>query len=229
MNQSENIAELAAALAKAQGAMTNPPKNREVKVKSEKGEYKFSYATLDAVMDVIRKPLADNGLSFAQSLYTNSDGKLRLVTLLSHSSGQWLKAETPVLFGGSKMQELGSAQTYARRYAITSLLGIAADEDDDANGADGNTIEEKKDRTPPPKPTPKADQVREQSKTGVDAWISQSRATIQQMPDAIVLTRWCKENAKLLDKMKAEHAEKYNDFMAWIDNQYLSLPSGKAA
>lgn len=149
MLQSDQIDKLAAALAKAQGAIQNPTKNREVEVRTKTGgAYKFSYATLDNIFDTIRAPLADNGLSFTQTLYTNGDSKLRLITLLMHESGQWIRTETPVQVADPGMQALGSAQTYARRYAISSLLGIAADEDDDANAADGNHIEHKTDRKP---------------------------------------------------------------------------------
>jgi hypothetical protein len=147
MQQSEQINALAEALAKAQGAISNPSKNRKVTVQTRSGSsYEFEYATLDNIFDVIRRPLTDNGLSYTQMLDTTGEGKLRLVTILMHASGQWIKTETPVMVQEQTMQALGSAQTYARRYAISSLLGIAAEEDDDGNAADGNSVQ---DRTAP--------------------------------------------------------------------------------
>lgn len=142
------IDKIAAALAAAQAQITSPPRNREVTVKTKVGNgYAFKYATLDAIIDHVRKPLTDNGIWFVQTL-ANGDGKYRLVTTLTHSSGQSITSETPLLLSGSGNQEFGSALTYMRRYALTAMLGIAADEDDDANQADGNNVEDMKDRRP---------------------------------------------------------------------------------
>jgi len=144
---------IAAALAKAAGGIRNPAKNREVVVKTQGGQsYKFKYATFDAIIDVIRQPLSENGLWFVQTL----DGN-QMVTTLYHSSGQTLASRIPFVTGGNKPQEMGGALTYSKRYGLCALLGIAADEDDDANSASGNTIAEQKDTsraprivTPPP-------------------------------------------------------------------------------
>lgn len=144
---------LGEALAKAQVAMTNPPRNREVEVTGEtqsgtKYKYKFKYATLDAIIDHVRKPLTDNGLWFVQTI-EGGDGGSKLVTTLLHSSGQSIRSETPLLAEKKGNQGFGSALTYMRRYALTAMLGIAADEDDDANAADGNTITESREREKP--------------------------------------------------------------------------------
>ena len=141
MNRSEAINELAAALSKAQGAFENPKKNREVRVTSKRtgATYKFSYATFDEIVDCIRKPLADNGLSFTQGV----NGAV-ITTMLLHASGQWLSTELPIKAGeaDNAAQAMGSAITYAKRYALTAMLGIASEEDDDGNAADGNVIDQ---------------------------------------------------------------------------------------
>jgi len=139
MNQSIEVNELSAALAKAQGIFTNPPRNREVKVRTKAGDtYSFTYATLDAIMDMVRKPLADNGLAIVHSLGTDEQGPV-CETRLCHASGQWLATWVPVIVAeGANAQGWGGAITYARRYGLCSLLAIAADEDDDANAACGN-------------------------------------------------------------------------------------------
>lgn len=161
--QSEQIDKLAEALAKAQAAITSPPRNREVSVKGEtkagkEFTYTFKYATLDGIIDHVRAALTENGLWFTQTL-ANGDGKYRLVTRLLHSSGQWVAGETPLFvkpnkYGEVTNQEFGSALTYMKRYALAAMLGVAADEDDDANAADGNTVESSKDRTPAPASAP---------------------------------------------------------------------------
>lgn len=138
MQTSDSIAQIAAALSVAQSEITSPPRNREVTVKTQKGgAYKFRYATLDTIIDHVREPLTKNGLWFVQTL-ANGDGKYCLETSLIHSSGEWLRSETPLLVNENGSQAFGSALTYMKRYALCAMLGVAADEDDDGNAADGN-------------------------------------------------------------------------------------------
>ena len=124
MKTSEQISELAAALAKAQGMMENAVMNRV------NPHFKSKYADLAAIFDAARKPLSTNGLAIVQTI---GDGVLH--TRLLHTSGQWIASEHPLPMSG-KPQEIGSALTYARRYSLSALIGIAADEDDDANAAE---------------------------------------------------------------------------------------------
>ncbi len=126
--QSESIAELAAALAKAQGIMKAATYNRM------NPHFKNKYADLAAVWDAIRDPLSKNGLSITQTIEPINGAGTYLRTTLRHASGQWVSSMYP-LPEGAKPQEMGSALTYGRRYSLSSLVGIAADEDDDANEA----------------------------------------------------------------------------------------------
>lgn len=138
MSQSEQINEIAAALAKAQGQIKNPTKNCTVKVKTKAGyEYEFKYADLSAVTEAIKKPLSDNGIAYTQYV-EEVESRFRLVTVLLHSSNQWLKSIYPLFVGEQGSQAFGSAQTYMKRYALCSMLGVSADTDDDANAAEGN-------------------------------------------------------------------------------------------
>jgi len=123
MKTSAEISELAAALAAAQGMMENAIMNRT------NPHFKTKYADLAAVLNAARKPLSANGLAIVQTI---GDGVLH--TRLLHTSGQWIASEHPLPMSG-KPQEIGSALTYARRYSLSALIGIAADEDDDANAA----------------------------------------------------------------------------------------------
>ena len=124
MKTSEQISELAAALAAAQGMMENAVMNRV------NPHFKSKYADLAAIFDAARKPLSANGLAIVQTI---GDGVLH--TRLLHTSGQWIASEHPLPMSG-RPQEIGSALTYARRYSLSALIGIAADEDDDATGAE---------------------------------------------------------------------------------------------
>jgi ERF superfamily len=128
MMQSELLNELAAALAKAQGGMENAAMNRT------NPHFKSRYADLASVLDAIRKPLSENGLAITQSMEIREGGMV-LRTVMIHTSGQWLASEYP-LPATARPQEMGSAQTYARRYSLAALVCNSADEDDDANGAE---------------------------------------------------------------------------------------------
>lgn len=130
MLQSENLTELSASLAKAQAALKAAPYNRT------NPHFKNKYADLASVLDTIRKPLADQGLSITQTTELRGE-TFCLVTTLRHVSGQWIASEYP-LPQTARPQELGSALTYARRYSLSAMACIAADEDDDAEGARQN-------------------------------------------------------------------------------------------
>lgn len=127
--QSEAINELAAALAKAQGEITGALKD------SENSFYKSKYADLAACWDACRKQLAANGLTVIQT--TDTDGpEVILLTTLAHQSGQWIRGRLPVKCKDDTPQAQGSALTYARRYALAAIVGLAQI-DDDAESAQG--------------------------------------------------------------------------------------------
>lgn len=125
--QSEQIDKLTEALAKAQGTIENAILNKT------NPHFKSKYADLAAIFDAVRKPLATQGLVVTQTTELREGGFV-LVTMLAHSSGQWIRSEYPLPAAG-KPQEIGSALTYARRYSLSAITGVAADEDDDANAA----------------------------------------------------------------------------------------------
>jgi len=134
------IGELAAALAKAQGEFPAVTKDRMAKL----GTYSYAYADLASVLEAIRPTLSKHALALVQPLLW-MDGHPWLITRLIHSSGQWVESHYP-LGVYERPQEMGSAITYARRYAICALVGIAAEDDDDAAGAEQAT--ERKRSTP---------------------------------------------------------------------------------
>src|SRR5688572_25543683 len=135
---SSTIGKLAGALAKAQGAFEAIGKTREVKVQMKTGgSYTFAYAPLDEVLRSVRPALATNGLALTQTVADGEKGRT-LTTTLMHESGEWMASTTTLPGQATTAQEFGSQITYMRRYAIVSILGVVADEDDDANAADGN-------------------------------------------------------------------------------------------
>lgn len=129
MDQSNEINELAAALAKAQGQITGALKD------SSNPFFKSKYADLAACWDACRKPLSDNGLAVIQST-TERDGHVYVVTTLAHQSGQWIRGWLPVKTKDDSPQGQGSGLTYSRRYALAGMVGLAQI-DDDAEAAQG--------------------------------------------------------------------------------------------
>lgn len=139
-----------AALAKAQSALSAPSKNREVTVTMKTGgKYKFKYATLDHLIEHIRKPFTDNGLWFVQRTEPGA-----MVTRIVHESGQWCDSAVPMPNLPNAPQEAGSVLTYFRRYSLAVAAGLASDEDDDANVAEGNGYEPRQRQQEPAEPFP---------------------------------------------------------------------------
>ncbi len=128
MNRSESINELAAALAKAQAVMAGASKD------NLNPHFKSKYADLASVWDACRKPLSDNGLSVVQTATASDDGRVGVETMLMHSSGQWLSEVLLMRPVKDDPQGVGSCVTYARRYALAAVAGVAP-EDDDGNAA----------------------------------------------------------------------------------------------
>lgn len=129
--RSGSIAKLAEALSKAQGIIEGAKKD------SENPFFKKQYADLASVWGVCRKPLSDNGLSVVQ-LPSFNGGMVHVETILAHSSGEFISgclSMTPV---SDDPQKIGSCISYARRYALASIVGVFQ-EDDDANAASGKT------------------------------------------------------------------------------------------
>lgn len=138
---SETIGEIASAMAAAQGAMTSAKKDKTNKFT------KSRYATLASIQDAIRKPLADNGLSYFQATQIE-EGKEILFTMLVHSSGEWYRTEnlipsvTPHKML-SPVQSYGILLTYLKRYQLSALIGVSvADEDNDGQLETISTSEE---------------------------------------------------------------------------------------
>ena len=132
---SAQINEIATALSEFQGSIKQPKLSTEVNVTTRTGSnYKFCYADLSACMEASREGLKANGLAVVQMIDND-----RLITLLTHKSGQWFKSVTSIRNANNlAYQDLGSAITYLKRYSFCAILGIVADDDDDANRACGN-------------------------------------------------------------------------------------------
>jgi hypothetical protein len=130
VNQSPTIGAIAAALAKAQASFKPAIKD------ASNPFFKSKYCDLAGALDAVRDALSVNGLALVQS--TDAGDKMVLHTTLLHSSGEWISGTYPITAVKTDPQGIGSAVTYARRYSLMALLGIAA-EDDDGEAAHGRT------------------------------------------------------------------------------------------
>jgi hypothetical protein len=144
---SPSISQVATALAAAQGDFPTIPRDRTVKVNLKGrdgqpgGSYTFRYAPLETILAAVRKPLAANGLALLQAIVaepTDTGFVEMMRTTLLHSSGEWFACDVPIFVGtgDNKSQAYASGVTYSRRYGVTMLLCVAADEDDDGNDGD---------------------------------------------------------------------------------------------
>jgi hypothetical protein len=135
---SETIGAIASALAKAQGELVNPEKSLVGTIRAtnaRENDRTFRYAALSSGLDIVRKSLGGHEIATVQTTaIDNEAGLLRLTTVLAHSSGEWLSSEWPVCALGEMAapRRMGAALTYARRYALFTLVGIAGEDDLDA-------------------------------------------------------------------------------------------------
>src|SRR5438128_8040966 len=135
---SETVAALASALAKAQAELINPEKSLTATIRTGRpgdGERSFRYAPLSSGLDIVRKTLGQHEIATLQTTAIDQTaGMVNLTTTLAHASGEWIASEWPVcpIAETANPQRTGAALTYARRYALFTLVGIAGEDDIDA-------------------------------------------------------------------------------------------------
>lgn len=193
IQKSESIKELAIALSKAQS---------EIKPASKDVSNKFfgsKYADLSSVWESCREPLTKNGLSVTQ--HPTTEGNIvRVETILMHITGEFMSSVLAMTAKTAQptAQEIGSLITYARRYSLSAIIGIASEEDDDGNAASG--------ATPAKKPTDKPQPQQQQQST-------------QQVPSQEVQNAQTKQLMDVLEKVAIEKFGDLDKFLLWrIDN-----------
>lgn len=172
MKSSVSIVNLAKALLVAQKQMGAAVKG------SKNPFFKSNYADLPTVMEVVKEPLNDAGIVVLQpATYHAETGKNYISTTLIHSeSGEWIQGDTEVKMGDKQgPQDFGSAQTYARRFSLQSMLFIPA-EDDDGNGVSGRA------QTTKPVYTPKVTTVTNISTATVETQMGELKSALQDTP-----------------------------------------------
>jgi hypothetical protein len=193
--KSDQINDLAAALCKFQEKCPALELDRQVKVRMKSGgEYAFSYSTIGNIKKVITPLLAENGLSYTQPIL--SDGTV--ITVLMHISGQFISSSL-LIKGDNTPQGIGSAITYAKRYSLAAILGLVADEDDDANMAEGNEYTVSSDKVENNKPW-----LNENTKeyAGALVKLKAGTTTIEKIKTVMKISK--ATEAKLKEAMKPE-------------------------
>src|SRR6516225_1990456 len=176
---SEMIGNISGALAKAQAELTNPEKSLTATIRSpfpREADRTFRYAPLSSGLDIIRKSLGRHQIATIQSTEIDKEaGLLRLITILAHSSGEWISSEWPVcpMADIASAQRMGAALTYARRYALFALVGIAGEDDLDAPHLGDD-------------PTPSADLPRPGSKSNAQTGAVRGADSDRKHPEAAV-------------------------------------------
>jgi hypothetical protein len=174
---SDSIGTIAAALAKAQIELTNPEKSLVGTISSplRDNQRTFRYAPLSSGLDIVRKSLGRHEIATVQTTALNPEtGLIHLTTMLAHSSGEWLASDWPVcaVSETAAPQRMGAALTYARRYALFALVGIAGEDDLDAPDLLSRSEPVPK---APPSPVPKRNGGTKQRKAGWEPAAAQSQ------------------------------------------------------
>src|SRR5215468_6778738 len=152
---SETIGTIAAALAKAQAQLVNPEKSLVGTIRSEQAsgpERSFRYAPLSSGLDIVRKTLSQHEIATVQTTSIDeTSGIVRLSTVLAHASGEWIASDWPVcpITETATPHRMGAALTYARRYALFTLVGIAGEDDLDAPDLIGSNTPSPRTEEPP--------------------------------------------------------------------------------
>ncbi len=155
---SRTVARIALALAKAQGEFESVIKAGTAKIKSDKGDYAYRYADLASVIAATRPALAANGIAVVCAAETVERG-VEVSTRLIHASGEWIESARLWMACDARPQNVGSAITYARRYQLLALLGLAPEDDDAATAQESADATARPPQRKPPrgKSEPKAD------------------------------------------------------------------------
>ncbi len=211
---SESTAKLAKALAAAQAEMKNATLNKV------NPHFKSQYADLAAIRDAVIPALAKHGLAITQMPDITEDGFV-LITRLMHDSGEWISSSYPLPTDLGKPQQMGSAQTYARRYSLAAMAGVSAEEDDDANnaqeGGSKQTVTPKAKTSPPPPPP--TDEGAARAAKYVDAQI----ANVGTIASQEELDGWCDAADAKLSKLQTQYADEYKRLVPAIKAKQAEL------
>lgn len=202
-SSSQDITNIAPALVKALGELSDVPKGREAKIPTKTGaSYGYKYADLADTLSMVRPVLASHGLAVTQTASNPDEHTVAITTTLIHSSGEWMSFHPLLLPNGRTAQETGSAITYGRRYSLLAILGLAAEDDDGASAAprQPRSAQPRSADRPSPAPKPKATTPEEEE---IKRMLSEVNATTAKTIKADFMA----EFGKLADLPSDRHSE----------------------
>jgi hypothetical protein len=156
---SPSCKEVCTALAAAQGEFEVPKRTKEAVVRGQTRtggsyDYKYKYAPLEEIISAVKDALAKNGLFRQQYLVTKGNVPV-IRTIIWHTSGEWIASDYPIHQSKDGAQGFAAGVTYARRYGLSLALGLAPEDDDDANEGGAKITDARSSRRPaPPAPNP---------------------------------------------------------------------------
>jgi hypothetical protein len=209
---SETIGALAGALPKAQIELNNPEKSLVATIQSpfpREADRTFRYASLSSGLDLVRKSLGRHEIATVQTTSIDeAAGLIRLTTVLAHASGEWISSDWPVcpVSETATPQRMGTALTYARRYALFALVGIAGEDDLDAPDLDG-AAGRGTDKTHPGNANSESPAATRHSPLNGDAPVVTTKRRGAAPPAAAAPALAADQSAKLRDRLLAELAE----------------------
>ena len=216
MQFSETVGEIAVALAAAQSLLKNPPRN---KVNNHFGN---KYVDLVDGLDAIRNVFSAHQLAFIQGTHVDN-GVMILDTIILHSSGEWISSTYPVC-SLDKPQTMGSALTYARRYAAFSMAGFSGEDDDDGNAANATTEPLKKAHKAPemPKQTITPGLLPEDSSKALEML----KHAIKGCTTKAELADFNKENSQTIGRLTPEDKDQLRTIFGEKQKQVTTVSNG---
>lgn len=215
---SEQCDQLFTALSAFQGEVQPPKKT------ATNPHFKSKFADLAEVLDAVRGPMAKHGLSLTQMPVGTCDGVVRVVTLVGHKSGQWLKGILDMPLAQKTPQGVGSTVSYARRYCAMAALGIAA-EDDDGEAAEGRGGPRQSNGSGQASSAPKSDAV------GLGKAVMETlHRELSAQSDIDALAQFHNHALSQMDKANVDEGPRQTFWAAWGKRcEALKLNPGKVA
>lgn len=217
MTETKTMAE---ALCAAQKQMQNPKKDKTAEVRTKTGgKYTYNYTTLDAVLDVVRPALNDNGIFLSQRS-ESVDGGMMLHTCVMHGESRYELDATPYQYD-SDPQEFGKRETYARRYSLLKAFGLAGDEDMDGDTGAGGT-------TPPVRtePNPETRRKRMLKKCASLAAKCIENGMKAGATESYMAAKWGVES---MDELTDEQIVEFGSYLADMEKQSAEIKAQKAS
>jgi hypothetical protein len=214
---SESVGALAAALAKPQAEIANPEKSMTATILSpfpREGRRTFRYAPLSSGLDLVRRCLGQHDIATVQATAIDQDtGLIRLTTTLVHASGEWVSSDWPVCPVGETAapHRLGAALTYARRYALFTLVGIAGEDDLDAPDLPAAGLSPEDQSAPPTAQRRPGALHQPTTEAAPGEPLQRSKRARAERPKTLTLSREASENLRHKLKLPRRHDGKGED------------------